>query len=87
MIKLKVHDKPFNEYADIDKFLVVPKKLWDDIKAGEITLKLNESRVKVRVYDIPCNCVGKMHQHRLVDLRSVFDKLGLKEADELTVEK
>ena len=78
MIKLKAHNKPFNDYTDIDKFLVVPKKLWNEIGVGETTLKINGSRVKLRVYDIPCDCVGKMHQHRLIDLREIWDKIDLK---------
>lgn len=86
MLKLKVHNKPFNEYADIDKFLVVPKKIWNEVAPGTMKLKINGSKVSARIYDIPCKCVSKMHSHRLIDLREIWDKIGLKENEEVEVE-
>jgi len=86
MIKLKTHSKPLNEFTDIDKFLVVPKKIWNEIEPGTAKLRINGASVSVRIYNIPCECVGKMHSHRLIDLREIWDKIGLKENEEVTVE-
>jgi len=87
MIKLKVHTKPISKQTDIDKYLLVPKKLWSDFEAGEMSLKLNGTKVKTRIYEIPCNCVGEEHIHRIIDLRELWEKLDLKENSELEVEK
>ena len=76
-MKLKVHDKAFNQFTEIDKFILLPKKAWDDLGIGEQEISLNQKRLKVRVYDVPCDCTGEMHSHRLVDLRSVWGKLGV----------
>jgi len=87
MVKLRVHNKPFNEYTDIDRFLVAPKKLWDEFKPGEQKIIINNNPVKVRVYDIPCACTGPMHNHRLIDLRGVWDKLKIKAGEQITLDK
>ena len=87
MITLKAHNNTLGEYNEIDKFLLVPKKLWDEIEAGDAQLKINGNKVKTRVYDILCNCVSPEHHHRLVDLREVWDKLEIKEGDNLNIEK
>lgn len=87
MLKLRVHIKPFNEYTDIDKYLVVPKKLWEDFQPGESQLTLKGIKSKVRIYDIPCECVGSMHNHRLIDLREEFNKIGLKDNEEIEIGK
>lgn len=86
MIKLKAHNKPFNEFTDIDKFLVVPKKMWGEIALGSLKLKIKNLNVTVRIYDIPCSCIGKMHSHRLIDLRGVWDKVQIKENEKVTVQ-
>jgi len=87
MIKLKVHTKPVSPQTDIDKYLLVPKKLWDDFGAGETSLKLNGTKIKTRIYEIPCHCVGEDHFHRIVDLRELWEKLDLKENVEVEIEK
>ena len=78
MLKLKAHNKNFNEYTEIDKFLLIPKKVVDEFEIGEMELKLNGKKAKVRIYDIPCDCNEAKHTHRLLDLRDVWDKLNLK---------
>jgi hypothetical protein len=87
MTTLKAHNKKLGDYNEIDKFLLVPKKLWDEIPEGEAEISLNGKRVKTRVYDIPCNCVAPDHHHRLVDLRSVWDEMKFKEGDNVKIEK
>jgi len=85
---LKAYDKKFNEYSDIDKFILVPKKVWDDIAVGEQEISINQKKVKLRVYDVPCDCAGvAMHSHRIIDLRNIWDKLGLKDSQELEITK
>lgn len=86
-VKLRVHDKPFNEYTDIDKYLVAPKKLWEEFEPGEQTIRINGKQIKVRVYDIPCTCVGSMHNHRLIDLRGLWEELGIKAGEEVLLGK
>jgi len=87
MIKLKAHNKVLGQFSEIDKFLLVPKKLWDEIGEGDATLRLNGEKVKTRVYDILCNCVGEEHHHRLIDLRELWEKMGIQDGDEITVER
>ncbi len=86
-MKLKVHDKPFNEYTQIDKFVLVPKKMRDDITLGDQTLKINDKSVDVRVYDIPCDCTGSMHSHRLIDLRDIWKDLDLEADQEIEISR
>lgn len=76
-MKLKAHNKEFNEYTQIDKFALVPKKMWEEIETGNQSLSVNGKDTSVRVYDVPCDCTGVMHSHRLIDLRDIWDKLGL----------
>ncbi|MCX6809489.1 MAG: hypothetical protein NTZ65_01935 [Candidatus Berkelbacteria bacterium] len=87
MIKIKVHNKIFGKYSEIDKFFLVPKKIWDDFEVGEKELKINNQKVRVRIYDVLCDCSSKMHNHRIADLRSVWEKLNLEEGNEITVER
>lgn len=87
MIKLKFHTKPINEFTDIDRYLLVPKKLWDDFPAGETNLKINGKNVKTRVYDIFCECTLPKHNHRIIDLRSTWQQVDAKENEEVKVER
>jgi len=86
-MKLKVFTKAFNDFTEIDKFIVVPKKIWNDIEIGEQALNIKGTAIKVRIYDIPCDCTGAMHSHRLIDLRNVWDKLKLQDKEEVEVKK
>ena len=87
MIKIKVHSKVFGKYSEIDKFFLVPKKYWDDFETGDKELKINNQKVILRIYDVLCDCSSKMHTHRVVDLRSVWEKLNLKEGNEIILER
>ena len=87
MIKLRAHNKIIGNYNEIDRFLLLPKKNWDEIREGDVSIILNGKKVKTRVYDILCNCVGEDHHHRLIDLRGLWEDLKIKEGDNITVEK
>jgi len=87
MLRLKAHSQPLNEYTKIDKFVLVPKKLWDELTVGKIEFKLKGKKVKTRIYDIPCDCNQRMHTHRLIDLRDEWDRLEITSGEELTLEK
>ena len=78
MLKLKTHDKTLNQFSEIDKFILIPKKLIEEFGPGEMELNLNGSKVKVRIYDTPCDCNEQKHTHRLLDLRDVWSTLNLK---------
>ncbi len=86
-MKLKAHNKILGTHSEIDKFLLVPKKLWDEFGEGEIGVSINGKRVKIRVYDILCDCVGEEHHHRLIDLRQVWDDLKISDGDNVIIEK
>ncbi len=86
-MKLKTHTKEFNEYTQIDKFALVPKKMWGDIEVGSRQLSINGRNVTARIYDVPCDCSGVMHSHRLIDLRSIWNKLGLKPNEDIEVSR
>jgi len=86
-MKLKTHNKPINEYTEIDKFLLIPKKLWEDFNIGEMTLKLDGKSICLRVYEIPCDCVAPHHQHRIIDLRDVWDELKLSANSEIEISR
>jgi len=87
MLKLKTHGEPINQYTDIDKYLLVPKKLWGDFELGESELKIDGQKIRTRVYDIFCECTMPKHNHRIVDLRDVWVKLNLKENQEVEIER
>ena len=87
MLELKAQDKKFNGFTEIDKFALIPKKKWDDFELGENTLVLNGSRHKVRVYEVPCTCIGQRHTHRILDLRSVWNKMDLRDHERIEVDK
>jgi len=87
MLRLKAHDKPINEYTQIDKFLLVPKKLWNYFEKGENELRLNNQKLRTRIYEIPCDCVLPRHSHRIIDLRESWEKLKLSNGQEVEVTK
>jgi hypothetical protein len=86
-IKTKALNKVFNEFTQIDKFALVSKKVWDDLPQGEANLSLNGKAVKVRIYDVPCNCSNQMHTHRLIDLRDSWDDLKLTNGQVIEISK
>ncbi len=86
-MKLKVHNREFNEYTQIDKFALVPKKMWSEIEVGNQSFSINGKNTIVRIYDIPCDCTGAMHSHRLIDLRSVWDKLKLEPNQDIEISR
>jgi hypothetical protein len=86
-MKLKVHDKEFNQYTQIDRFAVIPKKMWDEFELGAQTLSINDNNVTVRVYDVPCDCSGSMHSHRLIDLRAIWKDLGLQSNQDIDISR
>lgn len=87
MVRLRVHSKPFNEHTKIDKFLMIPKKLWGDFETGLIVVQINGKKIKTRVYDIYCECIGKQHTHRILDLREAWKELGLQDNLEVEIKK
>lgn len=87
MIKLKVHNKPLNESTSIDKYILVPKKLWEDFNCPELELRLNGKKTKLRTYEIPCQCVGKQHTHKIIDLREIWDEMKLSGSSIVEIEK
>ena len=87
MIRLKAHSRSVGKLNEIDKLLLIPKKNWDDFPVGEGEYKLNSKKLKLRVYDVPCDCSGEDHVHRIVDLREVWNNLALQEGTSLEVER
>lgn len=87
MLELKAQSKKFNEFTEINKFALIPKKWWDDFDLGNNTLIINGSKQRVRVYEVPCVCIGQRHTHRILDLRSVWDKMDLRDHEKIEVDK
>ena len=85
MPNLKVHFGRLGSFSEIDRFILIPKKYWDDFIPGETKLKIKGEQVSVRIYDIPCDCSIKMHTHRIIDLRDIWEKLQIKNGDEVEV--
>lgn len=87
MIRLKAHSHAVGKHSTIDKLILIPKKICDDFTVGESEYILNNKKLKLRVYDVPCDCSSPTHTHRIVDLRDVWDQLNLKEGSELEIER
>jgi len=87
VIRLKAHNKTVGKLNKIDKLILVPKKYWEDFPAGESEYRLNHEKLKLRVYDIPCDCSGPNHTHRIVDLRDIWDELNLIDGSDLEIER
>jgi len=85
MIRLKAHNKKVSEYSDIDKLILIPKKLWEDFPLGEGEYILSGKKLKLRIYEIPCNCNPVKHVHRIIDLRDKWEELNLSEGIELEI--
>lgn len=85
-MKLTAHFNEKRKFSDIDKFILIPKKFWEYFSLGESKYKLNDKNLSLRVYDVPCDCSGEMHTHRLIDLRDIWDELGLKDGQEIEIQ-
>ena len=85
-MKLQIHDRPISEFTEIDKFILISKKFWEDFEAGEIRIKINGQKIKTWVYDVRCNCNPTKHTHRILDLRGVWKKLQLKAGEKVELE-
>ena len=86
-MKLKAHDKKVSEFSEIDKIILIPKKISEEFALGAQKLKLDGKKTELRVYDVPCNCNKEMHTHRVVDLRDVWDEMDIKDGDLLEIER
>ena len=87
MIQLKAHNKSIGKLNKIDKLILVPKKFWADFPSGVSDYKLNGKNLTLRVYDVPCDCSGPDHTHRIVDLRDVWESLKLTDGTILEIER
>ena len=86
-MKLKAHDKQITSYSEVDKIVLIPKKIWEDFELGKNNLKINGNPFSLRVYDLPCDCNKQMHTHRVIDLREVWGELNLKDGQVLEIER
>lgn len=87
MLKLKAHENKISKFSEIDKLILIPKKNWDDFELGEKEYGLNGKRLKLRVYEIPCDCSHQMHNHRILDLRDIWSELKITDGDEMEIER
>lgn len=87
MLKLKCHANKIGEFSEIDKIILIPKKISDEFEVGEDEYSLDGQKMRLRIYDIPCNCSQKMHTHRIIDLREVWEKLNLSDGQEVEIGK
>ena len=87
MLKLKVQNKRLNEFTEIDRFALIPKKWRENFEFGENNISINGSRFSIRTYEIPCTCVKEKHTHMILDLRDVWEKLKLKDHDTIDIER
>lgn len=83
-MKLKYHTKPISQFTQIDKYLLIPKKIADGFPEGEIILNVNGRKISTRVYDIFCDCRAQRHTHKIIDLRNC-ENLNLIEGQEVEV--
>lgn len=87
MLKLKVQSKKFNDFTEIDKFVLIPKKYWENFKDGINKITIGGVKVSARVYEIPCTCIGNNHTHKIFDLRPFWDRLDLEHEEEIEIDK
>jgi hypothetical protein len=85
MLRLKAHNKKISKFSEIDQLILIPKKNWDDFPLGEGDYRLNGKKFKLRVYDIPCDCSQEMHNHRILDLRDIWNEEGMSEGKEMEI--
>lgn len=86
-MKITISSKTLSSYSEIDKFALIPKKQWADFELGEHELIINGKNEKVEIIEMLCDCVGpdKIHQHRIIDLRNVWDDLSLESKKEIEI--
>lgn len=86
-MKLTISSKSLSSYSEIDKFALIPKKLWDDFGLGEKELSINGRNFKVEIIEMLCDCMGtnKNHEHRIIDLREIWDELDLTGQKEISI--
>lgn len=87
ILKLKTHNRRFNEFTEIDKFVLVPKKAWDDLPQGITEIMINNQKEKIKIFDVPCNCTGQIHSHKIIDLRDIWEKLKLENDQKIEIGK
>lgn len=85
MPDLKAHFGSLGSFSEINRFILIPKKYWDDFLPGKTKLKIKGKEVLVRIYDIPCDCNPKRHTHRIIDLRDIWEKFQIKNGEELQI--
>ena len=85
MLNLKAHSGRLGSFSEIDRFVLIPKKYWDDFLVGVTKFKIKGKKVSVRIYDIPCDCYPKKHTHRIIDLRNIWGDLQIKNGEELPI--
>lgn len=86
-MKLQAHHKKNDKFSQIDKFILIPKKNWDDFQLGESSYTINGKQINLRVYDCPCDCSGKMHSHRIIDLRDAWEDLALSDGANVNIDR
>lgn len=84
-LKLKYHDKPVNDFTEINKYLMIPKKLHQNFPEGEIEMSIAGKKILTRVYDIYCECVAPKHIHKIIDLREFDGAKEFKENQEIEI--
>jgi len=87
MLKFKAHHGKISKFSEIDKLILIPKKNWEDFPLGEGEYRLNGKKQMLRVYDIPCDCSHEIHNHRILDLRDIWDELEIKNGNGMEIEK
>ncbi len=86
-MKLTAHYNKQGKFSEIDRFILIPKKIWEDFSPGISDYKINDRKFTLRVYDVPCDCTGNMHTHRLIDLRDIWDDLGIEDGQILEISR
>ncbi len=87
MIKLIVQNRKLNDFTNIDKFALIPKKWWDYFDAGDNFISLNNIKMQLQVFEVPCTCVGSKHTHRILDLRKIWDKFNFHNHQTIEISK
>jgi hypothetical protein len=87
VLKLKVQNKKFNDSTEIDKFVLIPKKYWENFEEGVNKITIDGTKTKVRIYSIPCVCIGSPHEHKIIDLRPLWARLNLENKEEVEINR
>lgn len=84
-LKLKFHNSPINQYTQIDRYLLIPKKYSDSFPEGEVNFEMMGRAVKTRVYDIFCDCRKEKHTHKIIDLRDITTDTSIENNQEIEI--